>query len=92
MLSNCIQTKIDKTTGEVTGQVKLLLKVLSDKPASVSELMKKLELRRRETFLENYLHPAIEMGLVVMTNPESPRSPKQKYLITENGMAIKKKG
>ncbi len=74
---------------KMTGQVKLLLKVISAEPASVFELMKKLKLRHRKTFLANYLHPAIEIGIITMTNPESPRSPKQKYFITEKGMTIK---
>jgi ATP-dependent DNA helicase RecG len=54
--------------------------------------MKKLELRHRETFLNNYLHPAIEMNLVSMTDPESPTSPKQKYVITEKGLSLKTTG
>ncbi len=37
------KTKVDKTTAQVTEQVKLLLKIVSTEPASVSELMENLQ-------------------------------------------------
>ena len=70
----------DQVTDQVTDQVASLLKVL---PAGValksSELMHQLGLSHRATFRESYLHPALAAGLVEMTDPESPRSPRQRY-------------
>ena len=40
----------------------------------------------RRNFLEKYLSPAMEAGLVEMTQPDSPRSPTQKYRLTEVGI------
>lgn len=51
--------------------------VISEEPASVSELMKKLKLKHHPSFLRNYLRPALEPGLIAMTDPAGPRSPKQ---------------
>lgn len=62
-----------------------LLKIL-DGEMSVLKMMAKLKLGGRRNFLEKYLSPAIEAGLVEMTQPDSPRSPTQKYRLTEVGI------
>ena len=41
----------------------------------------------RENFLNNCLNPAIKDGLVRLLYPESPRHPRQKYLLTVRGLA-----
>ena len=60
-------------------QVQALLSVMEAFPMSASELMGKLGLKSRATFLKNYLRPALEAGLISMTDPGSPRSPRQRY-------------
>jgi hypothetical protein len=39
----------------------------------------------RDKFLKNYLYPALKAGVIEMTQPESPRSPRQKYRIRGRG-------
>ena len=56
---------------------------------SVVEMMMALKLGGRRNFLEKYLSPAIELGFVEMTQPDSPRSPTQKYRLTAKGLAAK---
>ena len=46
---------------------------------SVREMMAALNFHSRDKFLKNYLSPALKAGLVEMTDPNSPKSPKQKY-------------
>ena len=42
-----------------------------------------------DSFLRDlYIKPAIDMGLVEMTDPDSPNSPHQKYKRTEMGNKI----
>lgn len=41
--------------------------------------MELLELKHRPTFRDNYLLPALELGLIEMTVPDKPHSSKQKY-------------
>ena len=65
-----------------------LLKVLKDE-MSVLDMMVALKLGGRRNFLEKYLTPAIELGLVEMTQPNSPRSPTQKYRLTPKGLVAK---
>ena len=45
-------------------------------------------LKDRESFLKLYLSPAIVEGFVRMLHPESPRHPRQKYLLTAKGLAL----
>lgn len=65
-----------------------LLKVFKG-DMSVLGMMVALKLGGRRNFLEKYLSPAIELGLVEMTQPDSPRSPTQKYRLTAKGLAAK---
>lgn len=60
-------------------RVSKLMNVLDYYPQSANELMEKLNLKSRVGFRKNYLEPAIELGLVGMTNPDKPTSKNQKY-------------
>lgn len=78
----------DQVTDQVTDQVKAFLRVLSVGDMTLSEAMKKLSLVHRPTFRSNYVHPALKMGLVEMTQPDAPRSPTQRYHLTMKGRTI----
>lgn len=68
------------TTAQVSDQVKALLRCMdADAAVSAGELMGELHLSHKATFRENFLKPALAAGLVKMTEPNSPRSPMQKY-------------
>jgi Fic family protein len=69
----------DQDTDHVSDQVKRMLSVLGAKTLSAVELMEMLDLRHRPTFRKNYLHPALEAGLIEMTLPETPNARGQKY-------------
>ena len=69
---------------QVTLQVNRLLAVIDgDMPRSA--IMEALSLSDRVTFTEDYLRPAIRLGLIELTQPDSPRSPTQKYRLTAKG-------
>ncbi len=72
-------------------QVKsLLLLLLTDpeEPLKVQGMMEKLGLKHRPTFRKNYLKPALDQGLISMTNPDSPNSPKQSYQLSPEGLFL----
>lgn len=83
---------IDKILDEISVQlcdeseylsepVKRLLEVMEyDVPYTSKALMEKLELKSKEGFRRNYLHPAMELNLVRMTIPDKPNSRNQRYL------------
>ena len=83
---------IDETLSEIIAQaksedsqissyVKKLLDIMEfDVPYTTEEILKKLNLKSRETLRKNYLNPAIEMNLVQMTVPDKPTSRNQRYI------------
>ncbi|WP_405328841.1 Fic family protein [Fibrobacter sp.] len=64
-----------------------LIGVIGEQSLSVKEMMAAIELKDRENFLNLYLSPAINEGFVKMLYPNSPRHPRQKYLLTAKGVA-----
>ena len=75
-----------------TIQVQSLLNVVEYNTYSVKEMMELLNLKNRSHFSKEYLKPAVEMGMLEPIYPDQPRSPKQKYRLTEKGKAIFKNG
>jgi len=65
-----------------------LVCAINNKQLSVREMLLEMGLKDRESFLNLYLSPAIGEGFVRMLYPESPRHPRQKYLLTAKGLAL----
>ena len=64
----------------ISEQVNKLLEIMDyDIPLSANEIMRRLDIKSKETLRANYLNPAIENGLVKMTIPDKPSSKNQKY-------------
>lgn len=63
----------------LTNQITELMKVIETYPQSAVELMEKLNLKSRDGFRKNYLQPALNAGLIGMTEPDKPTSKNQKY-------------
>ncbi len=63
----------------LSDQISALLKVIDSYPQSSTELMQKLNLKSRDGFRKNYLNPAIDAGLINLTQPDKPTSRNQKY-------------
>jgi hypothetical protein len=61
---------------------------IGDSQLSVKEMMSAAELKNRENFMDNYLNPAIENGYVRLLYPNTPRHPRQKYLLTVKGLTL----
>ena len=67
-----------------------LIKVIGNEELSVSQLMERTGLKHRPNFIEYHLNPAIAEGYVRLLYPQSPRHPRQKYLLTAKGLALYK--
>ena len=63
----------------INNQIAELMKVIESYPQSATELMGKLNLKSRLGFRKNYLQPALDAGLIGMTEPDKPTSKNQKY-------------
>ena len=82
------RTSTEQPSVQVTEQVRALLSTLSNKQLSLKVLMKKVGLKHRPTFLENYINPAFEVGFLKVLYPDKPNHPRQKYLLTAKGLAL----
>ena len=68
--------------------IRNLIKIIGDKEMSVKAMMEGIGLKGRDNFLNQYLTPALSQGYVRMLYPESPRHPRQKYLLTPKGIGL----
>lgn len=78
--------KVEKPLGEVKKVINTL-----EGEMKRSEIQKKLSLKHDDYFRLHYIEPAMKAGFIEMTYPERPNHPKQKYRLTEKGIAYKKK-
>ena len=81
-------TSFDETASTLSENIKRLLVAIGTDEKSVKEMMEAVGLKNRPNFLEYSLTPAITEGLVKMKYPNSPRHPRQKYLLTVKGQAV----
>jgi predicted HTH transcriptional regulator len=73
---------------QLTDPVDRLIQALGGNELSSSELREALNLKHRHTFRQNYLHPALERGVIEHTIPEKPNSRNQKYRLTLAGRTL----
>lgn len=65
-----------------------LINAINDSELSLKEMLAAMGLKDRKSFLTLYLNPAITAGYVRLLYPDSPRHPRQKYLLTVKGLAV----
>lgn len=89
------ERKLRTSTGQVQDKlctndtnIKRLIIVIGNQELSVKNMMDALVLKGRDNFLNLYLNPAIRDGYVCLLYPNSPRHPRQKYLLTVKGLAV----
>lgn len=80
--------KTDQVADQVADQVMRVIQVLAAGEKSSTEIRIALGLKHNPTFRANHLLPSIAAGLVEMTQPDSPRSPVQKYCLTTKGRSF----
>lgn len=90
-----VQDKYRISTGQVQDKlhtdnpnITQIVQVVGEKELSVKEMMDGVGLRGRDNFLNLYLNPAITEGYIRMLYPQSPRHPRQRYLLTVKGLAL----
>lgn len=78
----------DQVGDHVTDQVRRLLEVVGNKELNSTDLMHALGLSHKPTFRKNYLNPALDGGWLERTQPDSPRSPTQRYRLAEKSKPV----
>lgn len=61
----------------------------ADVPRSMAELMAHAGFSHRPHFVSTHIEPLLAGGVLRLTLPEKPRSPKQRYVLTEAGVKLK---
>lgn len=82
------RTSTEQAPNKLGAQLLAIVKAIGIEQCSLKVIMEKIELKHRPTFIANYLTPAIQSGLVIPLYPDSPKHPRQKYLLTIKGLAI----
>lgn len=73
--------QFSRNNEQLSEYVKKLLEIMEyDVPYTSNSLIEKLNLKSKEGFRRNYLHPAMEMNLIRMTIPDKPNSRNQRYI------------
>lgn len=90
-----VQPNLDFGAGQVQDKfhtdnpnIDVLIRTIGDKELSVKEMMECIGLKGRDNFLKVYLSPSIGDGFIRALYPNSPRHPRQKYLLTTKGMML----
>ena len=83
-----IYKTVSAITPEVTPEVERLLRVLLHRPLGKQEILQALGLKDEKNLRELYIKPALMSGLIELTIPDKPKSPKQQYRITEKGKLV----
>jgi ATP-dependent DNA helicase RecG len=80
----------DWTSGEqVPENIETLVKTIEGEMPR-NTLQELVNIKSRRYFIEEYLDPSLEKGLIERTIPDKPNSSKQRYRLTEKGKALKK--
>ncbi len=82
--TNLRGTGTAQVTAQVAAQVDELVRRL-DGERTRGELQEAVGLTHREHFRKAYLLPALEAGLIEMTQPDKPNSRSQRYRLTAAG-------
>lgn len=90
-----VQDKRRTSAGQVqdklqsdNANVKRLVRIIGNARLSVKQMMDGVGLKGRDNFLNLYLNPAIQDGFVCLLYPDSPRHPRQKYMLTDKGLSL----
>lgn len=90
-----VQDKYGTSTGQVQDKLNTdnpniigLIQVVGEQELSVKEMMSGVNLKGRDNFLNLYLNPAMAEGYIRQLYPQSPRHPRQKYLLTVKGLEL----
>ena len=67
------------TNTVISERIKRLLDLMDNGEYSLSQLMSLVNLKDRRSFTLNYLNPALENNVIVMTHPEQKNHRDQRY-------------
>ncbi len=87
------QSNVEKPQSNlvITSKLKALLLSIGEESLPAKEIMVRLGMKDRRNFLKNYIHTALDLGLIHSVYPINSKSPQQKYFLTDRGKELCKK-
>lgn len=85
-LSSSSHQVVTKLSSSIPVLFELLRKMVD--PVSAKEMREFCNQKDHTYFKNNVINPLIELGVVEMTQPDSPKSPTQRYRLTEAGKEL----
>jgi len=82
-----LQNSIPQTL-DTSDNISKLVKILSDKKLTTTQIMTAMGLKDRKSFKSTYIDEAIRKKFVRMLYPDRPNHPRQKYYLTVKGLAL----
>jgi len=80
-----VQVPYKMRTSSVQDAYKLKVLDFCREQRSMQEMMTYMNLKHRANFLINYIHPLLQDQMISLTIPDKPKSPRQKYIVTQKG-------
>ena len=87
-LSQALSPVCPQLTDSLLTKISTVIVALSQQNCSISDLMEQTGEKNKNRFRQNELRPLLDAGLIELTIPDSPNSPKQKYALTEKGKGL----
>lgn len=78
----------EKLLDGITSNDFAIIKAIGDDQLTVKEIMERMGFSHRPTFVTNYLTSSLADRVITRLYPDSPRHPRQRYLLTVRGQAI----
>ena len=86
----------NQVNNQVSNQVNTLQLTISQKdiisfcsvPRTAQEIMDKIGLTNQSINRRRHILSLVEIGVLAMTQPDSPNSPTQRYVLTEEGRKL----
>ena len=83
-------TAREQAREQVGEQVQRLVNVIREDACTLSEILKRLNLKGRRYVFMVFIIPAIEGGYVLRSYPDKPNHPQQRYYLSEKGLKLVK--
>jgi ATP-dependent DNA helicase RecG len=80
--------KLDRSLDRLSGVQQQIIE-FADVPRSMAELMAHAGFSHRPHFVVTHVEPLLTGGVLRLTLPDKPRSPKQRYVLTDAGVKLK---
>lgn len=85
---NISKTPVEHQHDEISTPLVTLISAIGENWYSAKELREIMGFKSKSSFIKNYLNPAQKVGFIQFEDTKNPKSPNQRYGLTEKGKQI----